>query len=621
MDHELANTNLERLVLMALIAENEQIVPVQKIIPLPEEFSLFAHQEIYACILELNEIGEEIDLVSLANLLQKRRTMEDVRYEYLSKLWDEKIGTSHLLEIAETVHDLFLRRRLIPVLQDRIKEVSDNTNNVLGVLDEIERDLNFIRGRIVNPFDEDTEGVSSHLNNLPLNALPDVLEEYITVVAETINTNPAYLLLPVLCAVGGVIGNSFRLYLGGEWWEPSVMWGILIAESGTQKSAAMELATWPIEHIEADLAKQNETALNNWEHTLESWKWKRKDEGMNEEESPWKPQEPPMVRLSFEDATLESLASILKDNQRGLINIWDEMEGWFSSFGRYGNGSAANFEVASWNKFYRGIGFKIDRKHGKPRTIYIPRACVSLIGAIQPGKLAKILGDDYFVSGMASRFLLTCPPRTRKVFPDRHIPAKVKENYRLLIHNIYQESLKRGTDEGYVSQTVTFTDAARKEFKTFYEYWADRQHASSGETLYCLSKLEAYAGRFCLMNAVIDHIQGRAKHVQVTQPHVKRSIELVKWFSTEADRVYSFIKSPKKEREFMDVISYIQSKEDGKVNPKTLFFSNKNRYGSVDGAEKILDQLVKRKLGVWEREEAGPKGGRPKRVFKVFNNN
>lgn len=71
----------------------------------------------------------------------------------------------------------------------------------------------------------------------------------------------------------------------------------------------------------------------------------------------------------------------------------------------------------------------------------------------------------------------------------------------------------------------------------------------------------------------------------------------------------------------MDVISYIQSKEDGKVNPKTLFFSNKNRYGSVDGAEKILDQLVKRKLGVWEREEAGPKGGRPKRVFKVFNNN
>jgi hypothetical protein len=137
------------------------------------------------------------------------------------------------------------------------------------------------------------------------------------------------------------------------------------------------------------------------------------------------PQPPTMRRYRTNDATVEKLGELLRDNPAGLLVLRDELTGLLASWDREGREGDRAFFLEAWN----GTGsFDTDRI-GRG-SILIPNLCLSAFGGTQPDKLteyqeqaAHALNND----GMLQRFqVLVYPDAVQWEWRDRapNMPAR-----------------------------------------------------------------------------------------------------------------------------------------------------------------------------------------------------
>jgi hypothetical protein len=75
----------------------------------------------------------------------------------------------------------------------------------------------------------------------PLTLLPAKLQDYIHAAAESLNVDVAYILLPLLSALGSAIRNARSILLKRGFIQPPVIWTGIIGRSGSRKSPAGQL--------------------------------------------------------------------------------------------------------------------------------------------------------------------------------------------------------------------------------------------------------------------------------------------------------------------------------------------------------------------------------------------
>jgi replicative DNA helicase len=108
-----ANVDAEQLVLGAILLDDAAFVIVAGQLA-PEDFSLQKHRLIFAAMTDLNERGERIDRVTVANELMKRGQLEAVDgLGYLVSLDDNLPQLYNLESYVKIVRDKSLLRRII----------------------------------------------------------------------------------------------------------------------------------------------------------------------------------------------------------------------------------------------------------------------------------------------------------------------------------------------------------------------------------------------------------------------------------------------------------------------------------------------------------------------------
>ena len=75
----------------------------------------------------------------------------------------------------------------------------------------------------------------------PVDVLPEPVRTAIKVDAKAIGCDPSFVALPMLAALAAAIGNTRRIALKPGWTEPSVVWVAIVGDSGTLKSAALDI--------------------------------------------------------------------------------------------------------------------------------------------------------------------------------------------------------------------------------------------------------------------------------------------------------------------------------------------------------------------------------------------
>ncbi|MFA6045872.1 MAG: YfjI family protein, partial [Phycisphaerales bacterium] len=348
----------------------------------------------------------------------------------------------------------------------------------------------------------------------------------------------------MLSVLAASIGTTRRIRLKSRWCEPSVVWSVVVAPSGTQKSAGPEEASGPLRQRQREAFKSHEAEMQEHAVALAKYETARQQwmsRGMSKNETPPpRPAEPQPERHIVQDVTVEALAPILKANPRGLLVLRDELAGWLKSFDAYKSGKGG--DAAHWLEMHGARELTVDRKGGDPKTIFVPRAAVSVTGTIQPRVLQESLGREQFESGLAARLLLAMPPRRPKKWTDAEVSPSALEGYTRVVHGLLSLRHSIGPDGAPEPIDLTLTFAGRQAFIDFYTEHAGRQADTGDEDLSAaFSKLEGYAARFALIVHCVRGVIGDptlADAGMIDEDSIGRGVGIARWFASETERIY-----------------------------------------------------------------------------------
>jgi hypothetical protein len=256
--------------------------------------------------------------------------------------------------------------------------------------------INIMRAFRVPPFTQDD--------------VPPVLGRYAVAFARSGGFDPSMPVLACVIGAASMIDDGLRVRVPGgtEWYESPRLWGALIGGSAAGKSPCIKAAAKPLTDLHRELVQE----------------WER-DPAPKEER-------PPRPALVSNDPTTEALADRLRDNERGILVLNDELEGLLGQHDAYRN-KAASKDRGEYLRLYDGGPHQIDRV--QRGSFFVPNWGASILTASTPvalRKLARYLPAD----GLLQRFLVAlavpmrAPDDSIRVEPEREAyAARLRELY------------------------------------------------------------------------------------------------------------------------------------------------------------------------------------------------
>jgi hypothetical protein len=474
----------------------------------------------------------------------------------------------------------------------------------------------------------------------PTDALPKVVADFVHRGATALGCDESYIALPLLTMLSSAVGNSRRVQLKRSWCEPAIFWTVVVGESGTLKSPALDLATKPIRRVQDAAFRQHAQDMEQYnqekaifEADLAQWK---KSGRKNGEPPPEAPAEPIASRYTTTDCTIEALAVLLQEQPRGLLVARDELSGWINSFDAYK--SCRGADVAHWLSMHRAGSLTVDRKIGR-RVIHVPRAAVCITGTVQPRALASALVGRYnsqdteamdkhekehFDNGLAARLLFAMPPKKPKKWTDDDIPYSFEKSLEDLVEKLLD--LEMVVDEKGLSQSydLPLSSQGRRAWIQFYNLHAEETAELTGDLAAAWAKLEGYAARFALLIHLIRHAcddPSLSNPDEIDEQSIEAGVVISRWFGNEASRVYQVLNASREKpetQEKRELVRIIKEKGD-RITVRELMRASRKYRDRATEAEAALDSLVKSKVGVWENEDHAGGSGRPVKVFRLIS--
>jgi hypothetical protein len=264
--------------------------------------------------------------------------------------------------------------------------------------------------------------------------MPEPFRAWVTEAADRMQVPADFLIVPLLAVCASVIGTSCRIRpkQQDDWSVVPNLWGGIVGPPSMMKTPALnEAVNKTLGRLEAAAGKAYQEALAEYEVKVmiadaEQSKLKEEikktvkagqDIGRSTAELAGelrrnRPEQPAERRYKTNDSSIEKIVELLRDNPRGLLYFRDELIALFKRMERAGNEQDRVFMLEAWN----GDGCHVDDRIGRG-TVRADNICLSLLGGIQPDKIAEYLhravasGDN---DGFVQRLQLM-------VYPD---PAK-----------------------------------------------------------------------------------------------------------------------------------------------------------------------------------------------------
>ncbi|MDP2800814.1 MAG: DUF3987 domain-containing protein [Phreatobacter sp.] len=219
--------------------------------------------------------------------------------------------------------------------------------------------------------------------DVPAGILPPTIERFAIGQGRVMGACTNALAMAALAALSGAVDHrmSLRLMRHGGWRGSPRLWTLLAGPPSSKKTPIINAALAPLEHLQARRRRA-------WEAECA-----RVPDGQ--------PKPPEPERFIAGDTTSEALAAILARQDRGVLVKRDEIAGWIGGMEKYASGRASMADRAFWLEAFNGSPFMVDRV-GRG-TISVANLSVSIIGGIQPDRLAELQGLQS--DGLLQRFV------------------------------------------------------------------------------------------------------------------------------------------------------------------------------------------------------------------------
>lgn len=225
----------------------------------------------------------------------------------------------------------------------------------------------------------------------PVNVFPPRIREFVLSVAEQTDAPVDFPALAALVVAGTAIGASRRIKIIPGWYEAPIYYAAVIAPPGAAKSPSINRVQRPMVAAQAQ-------AFARFQRDLESWK---AAEGEKRKLPRPVPQE-----MFTTDPTVAALTAMLAANPKGVLLSMDEILGWVRSFNQFNaGGNDQQYYLTLWN----GQSLKVNRKTGDNPILFVKFPYASILGGIQPIRLADLSGEGRGQDGFLDRFLFSYP--------------------------------------------------------------------------------------------------------------------------------------------------------------------------------------------------------------------
>jgi hypothetical protein len=345
----------------------------------------------------------------------------------------------------------------------------------------------------------------------PFDILPAVAQDYVGTKGLALGADPSAMAMAQLVAFSGAIHHRFRVKMmrNSDWWEHLRLWLLLFGRSSWLKSPILEAVMRPIKRYQAETQRDYRVRLKDW---------KTRNKGKKADEIDKEEPEPP-ERLTVGDATIEKLGEIMSRSERGLLAEHDELTGWLGRMDRYnssGKGASADraFYLQSWNGHR---GYTIDRV--KTGEIFVPNLSLSIVGGIQPARLAELEGLTS--DGLLQRFIIVLMQAPK---PPQDIDCtEITKAYTGLIYELI--SLQ--------PQRLYLTDGAADAMAELQRHLFSLEQVGEALTEAFeahVGKLKAYAGVLAMILQLTDNPKEAIRLAAIGRQTVEKVDRLIRTF-------------------------------------------------------------------------------------------
>ncbi len=356
------------------------------------------------------------------------------------------------------------------------------------------------------------------------------MQQYVAGHADAIGIDAAFIAVPMLPVLAGLIGQSRRLYVKRNWTEPSIIWAVTVADVSTGKTPGWQAATAPAQAIEQSINELRKQAAKQYQDALQEYR-------NSDKQQPKPVRQEIHTQLTVDDVTMETLTDIHSHNWHGLILAVDELAGWLRSFDQYRAGKGR--DVENWLSIYNGGSCQVNRKTDGYR-IYLPSTGICVCGTIQPEVARDTLFSERFVSnGFAARIYQRCHPQKIVRWTEAEVPDHIDQGMHRLAQRLYALT---GEQDQQRSVYLPFEPTARQKYVRYLDDTADHAEQLEPALRNAWLKLRPAAARFALVFSVIKQLQ-QYPESQATQAvdaaSTEAGIKLAWWFGKELERNYT----------------------------------------------------------------------------------
>ena len=394
--------------------------------------------------------------------------------------------------------------------------------------------------------------------------LPDAFHDWIKDIQERIQCPPDFLAVGAMIGLAGLVGRKVAIHPKkfDDWQVVPNLWGAMIGRPSIMKTPALNEVLKPLKRLIADAeeryqARQAEFEADkvlrdaikkNLEDALrKAANGKSEDASQNadiakenlrqaiENEKANKP--PTLKRYIVNDATVEALGELLNVNTNGLILVRDELVGWLKGLDREDNANERAFYLECFN----GSGSYTYDRIGRG-TIKIESTTVSIIGGIQPSKLAPYVAgavnmgtsDDGFIQ----RFQLAVYPDDLKQWRnvDRYPNSEAKNK----AYEVFTRLADMEREPDFLDETEIPSLRFSNEAQPIFDEWRHKLEAELRSDIHPaieshLAKYRSLIPSLALLLCLADEPDAQ----NVGAPYLTKAIKWGEYLRSHAMRIYS----------------------------------------------------------------------------------
>lgn len=422
-------------------------------------------------------------------------------------------------------------------------------------------------------------------------------------IAERLQVPLEYPAVSAICSLGSVIGRKVVICPKrfDDWSETANLWGVIVGPPSVLKTPAMRAALLPIHRLEDAAAAKHKAACD----------------ATGADESDGADRVPPQRRYITRDATIEALGILFQANPNGLLLARDELMGWLRTMERDGHEGDRAFYLEAWTGNGRHSTDRVTRK------LTAHSMCLSLLGGIQPGPLAKFIREATTESsgndGLMQRLQLAVwphPPSEYRLVdrpPDKESEARAIAVFQR-VDDLEPQKIGAIHDE-QSGWFLRFGSDAQDDYLQSLEA-LERRLRAEGEHPAVIAHLGKYRGLVPKL-ALVFHVAECAANGSggpVTRDALRLALRWASYLEAHARRIYGQVIEPG-HQESHALADRIRS--GSLCDPVTAREVTRKRWRDLSSTHAVQVALEKLVELHWLRPERTETGGRPSIRYRI----